>query len=101
MASDKNGKHSARRTPQQTTQLSKKKQASTVANGNHKHSGSAQTPREERREKREDTREGTIAKARGEMNSDDVTLLYTMRAPPGSVGMKSDDVIVRDAVKLT
>ena len=38
---------------------------------------------------------------RVEMNSDDVTLLYTMRAPPGSVGVKSDDVIVRDAVKLT
>ena len=38
---------------------------------------------------------------RVEMNSDDVTLLYIMRAPPGSVGMKSDDVIVRDAVKLS
>ena len=36
-----------------------------------------------------------------EMNSDDVTLLYIMRAPPGSVGMMSDDVIVRDAVKLS
>ena len=38
---------------------------------------------------------------RVEMNSDDVILLYTMRSPPGSVGMKSDDVIARDAVKLT
>ena len=34
------------------------------------------------------------------MNSIDVTLLYTMRAPPRSVAMKSDDVIARDAVEL-
>ena len=35
------------------------------------------------------------------MKSDDATLLYTMRAPPRREGMRTDDVMASDGVKLT